>query len=164
MSQVLEKLAKLCAIAGGLVLTAIMLMTAISVAGTALRHFGTNPIIGDLELTAAGCGAAISLFLPWSQFKRGNIIVDFFTSRLNPATNNRLDRLGALLLAIVMGLLTWRAAIGLINAKNAGSGSMMLGFPDWIVYCFICTGFALTCLIALYQSVSGFDAGSENSN
>ena len=45
------------------------------------------------------------MFMPWCQAKRGNIIVDFFTTRASAGTNALLDRLGALLLAAAMALL-----------------------------------------------------------
>jgi hypothetical protein len=34
---------------------------------------------------------------------------------------------------------------------------MMLGFPEWIVYCGIVPPLVLTALIALVQAVRGFD-------
>jgi TRAP-type C4-dicarboxylate transport system permease small subunit len=99
------------------------------------------------------------LFLPWCQLTRGNIIVDFFTAKTAASTNAALDRLGALLLALAMGLLTWRTALGGMNAWKSHSGTMMLGFPEWIVYSFIVPPLALTALIGLTQAVIGFGEG-----
>jgi hypothetical protein len=50
--------------------------------------------------------------MPWCQFQRGNIIVDFFTTRASPPTIERLDRFGALILGCAMALLAWRTSIG----------------------------------------------------
>jgi len=155
--RILESLAKLCAIVAGLLLTVITLMTCVSLIG---RNTTGWTIVGDFELSASAAGAAIALFLPWCQLRRGNIIVDFFTSRASAATNAALDRLGAGLLGLAMALLTWRAAIGGLNAWNSGAGSMMLGFPEWIVYCGIVPGLALTAVIGLVQAVRGFEAGA----
>jgi hypothetical protein len=52
-----------------------------------------------LSSPACAAGAAIALFLPWCQLRRGNIIVDFFTAKASDRTNAMLDRFGALLLA-----------------------------------------------------------------
>jgi TRAP-type C4-dicarboxylate transport system permease small subunit len=60
-------------------------------------------------------------------------------------------------MALCMGLLTWRTAIGGLNAWKSQAGSMMLGFPDWIVYCFMVPPIALTAVIALAQAVKGFE-------
>jgi TRAP-type C4-dicarboxylate transport system permease small subunit len=151
--KLLELLARACAIAAGLLLTVITLMTCISLIG---RNTTGWTIAGDFELTGAAAGAAIALFLPWCQVRRGNIIVDFFTAKASAATNAALDRLGALLLGLVMALLTWRSAIGGWNAWTSQSGSMMLGFPDWIVYCGIVPALALTAAIGLMQALRGF--------
>jgi TRAP-type C4-dicarboxylate transport system permease small subunit len=151
--KLLELLARGCAIAAGLLLTVITLMTCISLIG---RNTTGWTIAGDFELTGSAAGAAIALFLPWCQVRRGNIIVDFFTARASAGTNATLDRLGALLLGIVMALLTWRSAIGGWNAWTSKSGSMMLGFPEWIVYCGIVPALALTAAIGFVQAFRGF--------
>ena len=151
--KLLEALAKLCAIVAGVLLTAITLMTCASVLG---RNTTGWTIVGDFELSGSAAGAAIALFLPWCQARRGNIIVDFFTNGASAAAQARLDRLGALCVALVMGLMTWRTAIGGLNAWKSQSGSMMLGFPEWIVYVFMVPPLALTAAIALVQALRGF--------
>jgi len=153
MMKLLELLARGCAIAAGLLLTVITLMTCVSLIG---RNTTGWTIAGDFELTGATAGAAIALFLPWCQMRRGNIIVDFFTAKASAGTNATLDRVGALLLGVSMALLAWRSAIGGWNAWISQSGSMMLGFPDWIVYCGIVPALALTAAIGLMQALHGF--------
>jgi TRAP-type C4-dicarboxylate transport system permease small subunit len=156
--KLLELLARACAITAGVLLTVITLMTCVSLIG---RNTTGWTIVGDFELTGAAAGAAIALFLPWCQLQRANIIVDFFTSRAGAASQATLDRLGALLLALAMGLLTWRSAIGGWNAWRSQAGTMMLGFPEWIVYVGLVPALALTAAIALTQAVRGFEERSE---
>ncbi len=158
--RLLEMGAKACAVLAGVLLTVITLMTCVSVIG---RNTTGWTIVGDFELSGSAAGAAIALFLPWCQWRRGNIIVDFFTTRASAATQARLDRIGALVLAAAMVLLTWRTTIGGLNAWKSQAGSMMLGFPEWVVYGFMVPPLALTALIALVQAVRGFgdeDAGA----
>ncbi len=152
--RVLEKLAKLCAILAGVLLTTITLMTCFSLIG---RNTVGITMVGDFELTGVAAGAAIALFLPWCQLRRANIIVDFFTARASAATNAALDRFGALLLGTAMALLTWRASLGGLNAWNTNSGTMMIGFPEWIVYAAMVPPLALTALIGFAQAVRGFE-------
>ena len=52
--------------------------------------------------------------------------------------------------------LAWRTAIGGLNAWTSQSGSMMLGFPEWIVYAGMVPPIALTALIAFAQAAFGF--------
>jgi TRAP-type C4-dicarboxylate transport system permease small subunit len=149
----LEKLAKLSAVLAGLLLTVITLMTCVSLIG---RNTTGWTIVGDFELSGSAAGAAIAMFMPWCQLRRSNIMVDFFTARASAAAQERLDRLGALLLALAMALMSWRTAIGGLSAFKSQAGSMMLGFPEWIVYCGMVPPLLLTAVIALAQAVRGF--------
>ena len=156
--RVLEALAKLCAILAGLVMVGITLLTCASIIGRSLFEKAIN---GDFELVGFAAGAAVALFMPWCQLKRGNIIVDFFTTRASAEARARMDRLGALLLAAVMLLMTWRSVLGGLNAWNTNSGSMMLGFPEWIVYACMVPPMLLTALIGLHQAAFGLADDAE---
>ena len=152
--RALEFMAKFCAVLAGVLLTSITLMTCASLIG---RNTTGWTIVGDFELTGSAAGAAIALFLPWCQLRRGNIIVDFFTVKASDATRAWLDRLGALLLGLALALLTWRSALGGWRAWTSNTGSMMLGFPEWIVYAFMLPPLALTAVIGFAQALRGFE-------
>jgi TRAP-type C4-dicarboxylate transport system permease small subunit len=137
----------------GVLLTVITLMTCVSLIG---RNTTGWTLVGDFELSGSAAGAAIALFMPWCQLRRGNIMVDFFTAKASAATQEKLDRFGALLLALAMGLMTWRTGVGGLSAWRNQSGSMMLGFPEWVVYACMVPALALTALIALVQAIRGF--------
>ena len=153
--KILQSLAKLSAILAGVLLTGITLMTCLSLIG---RNTVGLTLVGDFELTGVATGAAIALFMPWCQIKRGNIIVDFFSAKAHAAVNARLDRLGALLLALVFALLAWRTTLGGLNAYATQSSSMMMGLPEWIVYAAMIPPFVLTAVIALVQALRGAHA------
>jgi len=154
--KTLELLAKLCAIAAGVLLVVITLMTCVSLIG---RNTTGWSIVGAFELSGAAAGAAIALFMPWCQARRGNIIVDFFTAHASEATQAGLDRIGALMVAAAMGLLAWRTTIGGLNAWRSQTGTMIMGFPEWIVYTGMVPPLTLTAVIALVQAVAGFKTG-----
>lgn len=156
--RILESLAKASAILAGLLMTVITLMTCVSLIG---RNTTGATLAGDFELTGVAAGAAIALFMPWCQLRRGNIIVDFFTAKASERTNAALDRLGALLLGLVFALLAWRTTLGGVNAYSSQSGTMMLGFPEWVVYAAMVPPFILTTLIALYQAATGAEYTDE---
>ncbi len=149
----LDKLARLCAVLAGVLLTGITLMTCASLVG---RNTTGWTVVGDFELTGAAAGAAVALFMPWCQLQRGHVMVDFFTVKASRATQDGLDRLGALLLAAVMGLMAWRSTLGGFNAWRSNAGSMILGFPDWVVHAAMVPPLALTAVIALVQALRGF--------
>ena len=124
-------------------------MTCTSVLG---RNLFAATLAGDFELTGVATGLAMALCMPLCQLRRANIAVDFFTARTSLRSQARLDRASALLLACVMLLLAWRTTMGGINAWENHSGSMLLGFPDWIVYGGMVPPLILTAVIALRQS------------
>lgn len=152
--RILEKLAKFCAILAGLLMTFITLMTCVSLIG---RNTTGWTIAGDFELSGVVCGAAVALFMPWCQLRQGNIIVDFFTAKASDRTNALLDRMGAMLLGLTFVVLAWRTTVGGLNAYATSSSTMMLGFPEWVVYVAMVPPIVLTAFIGLYQALVGFN-------
>ncbi len=150
--KLLSALARFCAILAGLLMTAITLVTCASLLG---RNTIGVTLQGDYELTAVTAGAAVALFLPWAQLRRGNIIVDFFTSKVPESINALLDRFGSLMLGLIMFLLAWRTTVGAINSYQSQTTTMMLGFPEWIAYVAMIPPLFLTGLIAFYQAFIG---------
>jgi len=155
--RLLETLARYCAVLAGCLLTLITLMTCASVLG---RNFFGATLAGDFELTGVATGLAVALFMPWCQWQRGNILVDFFTAGASPRTVAQLDRIGALLLATCMVVLASRTGVGGLNAWDNHSSSMLLGFPDWLVYAGMVPPLLLTAWIAVWQA-SGRQVASE---
>ena len=156
--RILSNLAHLCSILAGLLMTAITLMTCVSLIGRNTTGWTIN---GDFELTGVATGAAIALFMPLCQLKRGHIIVDFFTAKASEKTNGFLDRVGALCVSSVFALMAWRTVLGGINAYNSFSGTMMLGFPEWVVYAAMVPPFILCSLIALVQTFGPEQEGAQ---
>ncbi len=157
MLRLINRIAWVFAMLGGLVASLVALMTVASIAGRALF---ARPIPGDVELTSFGIAVCISLCLPWCQLHGGNIIVDFFTQSAADRTRARLDAFGALLLAVMVALLAWRTAAGAISVRAAGEETMILAVPLWWMYALLAPGLALTALVALIQAamhVSGRD-------
>ena len=78
----LERLSRGFALAGGVLLIGVMVMTVISVFG---RYLLNAPIPGDYEITELACGVAVFAFFPYCHTRNGNIVVEFFTERMPPA-------------------------------------------------------------------------------
>jgi TRAP-type C4-dicarboxylate transport system permease small subunit len=142
-------LSRLFAVMGGIVLVGVTLMSVTSIVG---REVFRKPIQGDFELTSLAVAACVAAFLPYCQFAKSNIIVDFFTTGLSRTAQNRLDAVGAVILAIVMFLATWRTGAGMLGVKNANETSMIMGVPIWLSYAFMTPGFLLTGIVALYTA------------
>ena len=149
----LERLARICALLAGALIAFMVGLTCLSIIG---RETVGRTVTGDFELVGLATGAAVGLFMPLCQLHRGNIVVDFFTSKAPKNVNRMLDRLGALLLAACCALLAWRAALGGLSSWNSNSSTMLLGVPEWYAYAPMVPGFALTAIIGLKQAIFGF--------
>jgi TRAP-type C4-dicarboxylate transport system permease small subunit len=152
-SRAVERLAGICALLGGALLTAIMLMSVTSIAMRALQF---DPIQGDFELVQVGLAACIALLLPWCQLQGGNIVADFFTTGVRKSIRRRLDSLGAVLFSIVMALVAWRTGVGALILKANGETTMILGFPIWIGYALMAPGLALTAVVAAVDALTAW--------
>ena len=159
--KLLSSLAKICAILAGMLLTVITLITCVNLI---LRNTTGNSMAGAFEITAVSTGAAIALFMPLCQARQGHIIVDFFTANVSEHINSMLDRTGALVLGIVFAVLSWRTVVGCMSAYTAGSQTMLMGIPEWIVYAAMVPPFAISSLIGLTQAIHGTDCLLEQSS
>lgn len=149
MGRTLEALAKAFAFAGGAVFVVMIGMSATSIASRTLLG---RPLPGDFELVQLGCAIGIAAFLPWCQMRRGNIIVDFFTARLPARGQALLDAAGALLLALALALVAWRAGAGAISVYESGERAMISRYPQWIGYAAIVPSLALAALAGLHTA------------
>ena len=153
-ARVLGAACRLFAFAGGAILAALTLLVMVSVVG---RVFG-RPIQGDFELVQVGCAVAIAFFLPYCQFQRANIIVDFFTTRASPRTRALLDAFGALLFALVLGVIAWRSFAGAIAIEATHETTMIMGMPLWYGYALMTPAFALAALAGAYTVLASLRA------
>lgn len=152
LASFLRSLSILLAYLGGAVVSAVGIMSAVSIIGRSLTMYGLKPVTGDFELVEIGIGVAGSLFLPYCQAVGGHIVVDFFTLKAGPRTIKLLDQFGALLMAVMLLAVGWRTAVAAVDIKQTGETSMLLGFPIWIGYACAVPGVIVAGLIALAQS------------
>ena len=145
---------RLLALAGGMILSVLTLLVMVSVAGRALGR----PIQGDFELMQVGSAVALAFFLPYCQWRRANIIVDFFTTRASPRTQAMLDAFGALLFALTLAVVAWRSIAGAIAIKAAHETTMIMGVPLWYGYALMAPAFALAAVVGIYTAISSFRA------
>lgn len=137
------------ALAGGLVIVALTLMSLASIVGRAVF---TTPLPGDYELVQLGCAIAVSAFLPFCQMRGGHVLVDFFTARSRPSVRAALDTLGALLIAVVAALLTWRLGLGAASFRAANDQTTILAIPTWWTVAAMVPSFALLSAAGLYTA------------
>ena len=104
------------ALAGGLIILALVLITAASALSNLLFNV---PFSGEYELAKHFVGIAIFTFLPYCQLTGANVTVDIFTERVGPRVKAAMLLLASLL-AAAFAILLFR--------------QMALGFGDYIRY------------------------------
>ncbi len=149
LGEQLHRFSAWFAIAGGIVLTGMVVLVVISILGRALF---SSPVPGDFEIVALGTAVAIFLFLPYCYMQKGNVAVDIFISRMPPGVQRAMDVLAATLFGAVAALFAWRSVFGVADTVRNGDISMILGFPVWVVHPFGVASFALLAVCCFYTA------------
>ncbi|HMB46863.1 MAG TPA: TRAP transporter small permease [Afifellaceae bacterium] len=145
-----RKLVEWWALAGGVLLIAVVLMTTWSVFSGAV--FGT-PFPGDFELTEIGVAVAAFAFLPYCQITGSNVSADIFTSRAGPRVIAALTLLAALIAMAFSLLLLWRMWAGMIDYQKYLETTAILQIPLWTAFVPILCSLALLCLASVVTLV-----------
>jgi TRAP-type C4-dicarboxylate transport system permease small subunit len=150
-----RRIIELWALAGGLLLVAIILMNAYSLVADIL--FG-KPLAGDFELVEVGVAVAAFAFLPYCQLTGANVSADIFMQNARPGIQSALSAVaGAIALAFAT-LLLWRMALGLVELRAYRETTTIVGFPIWFAYVPILASLALlvvAALISLRDALAG---------
>lgn len=148
------RLSRLMAYLGGLMLTALIGMTCVSIAGRSLNGFmGAGPITGDFELVEAGVAFAIFAFLPLCQITGGHATVDVFTSRLSPRVDRILQMVIDLLFAVVLVVIAVQLFAGLQSKLRSGQTSFLIEFPVWWGYAACMSGATIAAVVSVYIGI-----------
>jgi TRAP-type C4-dicarboxylate transport system permease small subunit len=140
---------RLVAILGGCLSIATATLVTVSVLG---RWLGFGSINGDFELVQMGVALSVFCFLPLSQARRGNIMVDTFTTWLPARVQRAIDAFWDFVYAGFMALIAWCLMNGARDAVASGLNSTMLGVPLWPV-------FAATVVLVLLLVATAIDTG-----
>jgi TRAP-type C4-dicarboxylate transport system permease small subunit len=154
--RLLEFLARFFAILGGIVLTGLTLMSVYSVV---MRNLVGRPIVGDFELVQMGCAVAVASFLPFTQLRGGNIMIDFFTARASARTRSWLDTFGAVVLGLALALLAWRTGLGGLSTWRNDETTMIMAVPVWWAYLLMTPPMAVASLAAFHSAWSHTGTG-----
>lgn len=147
IGRAIERACKLAAILAGLVFCAEAVLSVVSVVGRAVFRM---PVPGDYEIVQMLSAMGIALCLPYCQFKKGHVFVDFFTLWAPAGLKRGLDAFAALLLAACSFLLAWRIWSGLLEMREFGDASMVIALPVWWGYVPVVPAFVLLGLAALH--------------
>jgi TRAP-type C4-dicarboxylate transport system permease small subunit len=172
MKNLMMRLARFMAFLGGIVLTALIFLTCISITGRLLNGFfhgafmervapgfahwmidiGVGPVNGDFELVEAGVAFAIFAFMPLCQITAGHASVDILTNHLSRRFNLVLRALTEVLFAVVLVVIAWKLADGTISKYGYGETSFLLEFPVWWAYSASLVAAIVAAIVAVYMA------------
>ena len=115
-ARLVPALTRYWALLGGLILIALVLLTAASALTNLFLH---KPVPGDYELVKHFVAVAVFAFLPYCQVTHANVTVDIFTEGMSDRAKAAMLLLSSVL-AIVFALILLR--------------QMSLGFRDYLRY------------------------------
>jgi TRAP-type C4-dicarboxylate transport system permease small subunit len=128
VGRTIGRIARVLAIFGGFLSCAMAVIVTVSVAG---RYLFRSPIPGDYDIVGILCGCAIFAFLPYCQLNRGNVLVDFFTTKASPRFKAALDAAGAFLYLAAALMFTWRMSYGALEMRQSSEQIAAFSFYRW---------------------------------
>jgi len=167
-------LARWMAMIGGTVLTLLVAVTCVSVAGRVLNTFlhgafaqsvmpgvadwlieiGVGPLLGDFELVEAGVAFAIFAFLPLCQITGGHATVDVFTSKMPRGVNRAIQLVVDWVFAAVLVLIAWQLYQGLLDKLQYNETTFMLQFPVWWSYAASLFAATIAAVVGIYVAAA----------
>ena len=162
----ITSLARIWAILGGAILLSIVAVTVINVGAFALDRLArlagesVSALPGYEDYVRLAVGAAVPMLLPWCQVQRGHLAVDLFLSRAPDAFKRAIDRLSLLLMAALSLFLAYWMTLGLLETRDDGALSRVLGWQEWPFYITGILSLSLWSVVALAQAING-DPASE---
>lgn len=173
MHRAFMSLSRLMAILGGIMLSAVILLTVFSVImrildrlfhwmkeadflaglGQWMIDAGVGPILGTFELIEAGIGFVIFAFLPICQITGGHATVDIFTSQMSEGTNRVLRGVTEVIFAAVLVLIAAQLFGGMMAKLNSGQTTLELSLPVWYSYAIGLAGAVLAAAVSVYLAV-----------
>lgn len=170
LHRLVKSIAHGAAIIGGAVLSALVLLTTVSIVGRTMSKWmhtdwaatwlgglsewliatGIDEIKGTYELTEAGVAFAIFAFLPICQFYGAHATVDIFTSGLGARATRFIRAFWEVCLTLVILFISERLFSGMQRYLGNGETTLFLQFPVWWAYAVSVGAAVLASVTAVY--------------
>ena len=148
--SVLDRLMGVSAALGGLLAVGVATLVVVSVLGRWLFYL---PVRGDFELVRIATACAVFAYLPYTQARRANIMVDTFTQRLPPRVRDAMDAFWDLVFAACMGACAYSLYLGAFDARENYETTSELQLQMW-PFILLCAG--LCALLAATATATAF--------
>lgn len=153
LNRVVHGIAVLAAVVGGLVLSATIIITCVSIAGRAL---GWGSVRGDVELVQSGMAFAIFAFLPLCQITAGHASVDIFTNWMSGRPFRFLILIIEIVFAITLVYIAMQLRLGMEDRIRSGQTTFLLQYPVWWSYAASLGGATLAAATGIWVALVRF--------
>lgn len=140
VENLVGNLTKAWALAGGVMIGLIMIVTSINVIGFGLdrvaRLYGgsVSGLPGYEDFVRLGISCAALMFFPYCQLRRGHLAVDLFASALPLGIQKFLDRMWLVTIILVALFLAYWMVLGMVETIQDNALSRVLGWSEWPFY------------------------------
>lgn len=149
LGRILFALAAAWAVAGGLALIGLGVLTT---ANVVMKDLFGRPIRGEFEIVDLGVVMVVFTFMPVTQLLRGNVIVDLFTQSAPARVRAGLDALAGLVFALCIVLVAWRMIVGGMELAGTGEQTTVLHLKYWWAFVVAVPSLALLAANCLYTA------------
>lgn len=161
MVKTVGRITEIWALAGGILLIAIVLVTSWNVGAFGLdkiaRTFGSNvsALPGYEDFVRLTISMAALMFFPYCQFRRGHVAVDLLVSSFSRTVKENVDRVWLVATAVLAVFLLYWMIIGIAETRSDGVLSPVLGWPEWPFYLPGIVSLFLWTIVASLQATVG---------
>lgn len=126
----------------------LMLVLGLVFVGVFARYVLATPILGVNEVVQLASVGVVMLALPYCTSYEGHVRVDVLDGAIGRWGRFAGDLISRALSGWVLGVLVQRAWLKMLDAREFGDATNMLGIPLWPFFAFIAAGMSL-CVVVL---------------
>ena len=132
--SLIQKTTTAFALAGGVVLLCLAVLTILSVIGRTINAYGFGPIQGDFELVENGTAFVVFCSLPYCQIRLGHVSVDILSRHFPLTLSWLINLISQLAMALIAFIITKQLYLGMMDKYQWGETSFILQLPAWWGY------------------------------
>jgi TRAP-type transport system small permease protein len=154
-----ERLLRLIAYAGGLILVGLMLLVIYEIS---MRYFYGRPFRGGYELTELAMSLIVAFGLPYTAIVRGHVSVDVFSRWLDLPALRWLTVLVHLTGAALLAYVAWRAWLHAAGGLRFGDMTNMMRIPKYPFQFAVAISLGLFALVLLLEAAKALAPGGRS--
>jgi len=141
------------ALAGGVILIALVLVTAASAASNLVAG---KPFTGEYELAKHFVGVTIFTFLPYCQLAGANVTVDIFTEKMGAPIKSAMALVSSVFAGVFALVLLRQMSLGFVDYWRYGEVTPTLHLPLWTAFPPILVSLALLFAASLITGIEAW--------